>query len=123
MSGDALATDEFWTITGAAGEGTLMTFAPEPRKLPTAPRRWSPSSRRRATSRRAIRSSPMPPCRSMPSAVAKAKSDKLDDVSKAMHANKFDTVIGTVGFDKKGDVVGPDYVVYRWHNGKREELK
>ena len=29
----------------------------------------------------------------------------------------------TVGFDAKGDVVGPDYVVYRWHNGKREELK
>ena len=56
-------------------------------------------------------------------AVAKAKSDKLEDVSKAMHANKFDTVIGTVGFDAKGDVVGPDYVVYRWHNGKREELK
>ncbi len=56
-------------------------------------------------------------------AVALAKSDKLDDVAKAMHANKFDTVIGRIGFDAKGDVVGPDYVMYVWHNGKREEVK
>ena len=32
ISGDALVTDEFWTITGPAGEGTLMTFSPDPRK-------------------------------------------------------------------------------------------
>ncbi|MCB1743493.1 MAG: branched-chain amino acid ABC transporter substrate-binding protein, partial [Gammaproteobacteria bacterium] len=28
VSGDALVTDEFWKITGDAGEGTLMTFSP-----------------------------------------------------------------------------------------------
>ena len=56
-------------------------------------------------------------------AVTKAKSDKIDEISKVMHADKFDTVIGTLGFDAKGDVVGPDYVVYIWHNGKREEMK
>ena len=36
VSGDALVTDEFWKITGPAGQGTLMTFAPDPRKLKTA---------------------------------------------------------------------------------------
>src|SRR5258708_5765433 len=36
VSGDALVTDEFWKITGPAGQGTLMTFPPDPRKLPTA---------------------------------------------------------------------------------------
>lgn len=29
VSGDALVTDEFWKITGDAGEGTLMTFSPD----------------------------------------------------------------------------------------------
>ena len=29
MGGDALVTNEFWQITGAAGQGTLMTFAPD----------------------------------------------------------------------------------------------
>ena len=36
ISEDALVTNEFWTIAGDAGEGTLMTFAPDPRNLPTA---------------------------------------------------------------------------------------
>src|SRR5690606_2506870 len=36
MSGDALVTDEYWAITGDAGEGTLMTFSPDPRKNPEA---------------------------------------------------------------------------------------
>src|SRR3546814_14162731 len=36
ISGDALVTQEFWGITGDAGEGTLMTFSPDPRKNPVA---------------------------------------------------------------------------------------
>ena len=36
MSGDALVDKQYWEITGPTGEGTLMTFAPDPRKLPTA---------------------------------------------------------------------------------------
>lgn len=32
MSGDALNDKEFWSIAGAAGEGTLFTFSPDPRK-------------------------------------------------------------------------------------------
>src|SRR5262249_11571730 len=34
VGGDALVTDEFWAITGASGEGTLMTFGPDPRLNP-----------------------------------------------------------------------------------------
>src|SRR6516164_4648612 len=36
MGGDALATQAYWSITGPAGEGTLMTFSPDPRKNPAA---------------------------------------------------------------------------------------
>ena len=36
MGGDALITQEYWSITGPAGEGTLMTFSPDPRKNPAA---------------------------------------------------------------------------------------
>jgi branched-chain amino acid transport system substrate-binding protein len=122
MSGDALATDEFWTITGPAGEGSLMTFPPEPRNLPTA-QTVVAEFRKQGYEPEGYTLFTYAAMQVYADAVAKAKSDKLDDVSKAMHANKFDTVIGTVGFDEKGDVVGPGYVVYRWHNGKREELK
>src|SRR5262249_56145566 len=36
ISGDALVTQEFWSIAGPAGEGTLMTFDADPRKNPVA---------------------------------------------------------------------------------------
>ena len=36
VSGDAFNTEEFWTITGTAGEGMIFTFAPEPRNNPAA---------------------------------------------------------------------------------------
>src|SRR5258708_17469609 len=36
IGADALVTEEFWKITGPSGEGTLMTFPPDPRKVPAA---------------------------------------------------------------------------------------
>jgi branched-chain amino acid transport system substrate-binding protein len=122
MAGDALATDEFWTITGAAGEGSLMTFPPEPRTMPTA-QAVVAAFRKQGYEPEGYTLFTYAAMQVYAEAVTAAKSDKLDDVSKAMHAGKFDTVVGTVGFDPKGDVVGPGYVVYTWHNGKREELK
>ena len=46
MSGDALVDKQYWEITGATGEGTLMTFAPDPRKSPAAAARSRPGARR-----------------------------------------------------------------------------
>jgi branched-chain amino acid transport system substrate-binding protein len=122
LAGDALATDEFWTITGPAGEGSLMTFPPEPRNMPTA-QAVVKEFRAQGFEPEGYTLFTYAAMQVYAQAVALAKSDKLDDVAKAMHANKFDTVIGTVGFDQKGDVVGPNYVVYTWHNGQRVELK
>ncbi len=36
IGADALVKEEFWKITGPAGEGTLMTFPPDPRNVPAA---------------------------------------------------------------------------------------
>jgi branched-chain amino acid transport system substrate-binding protein len=55
-------------------------------------------------------------------AAGKAKSIKVDDLAKTMRGNKFNTVIGNIGFDKKGDVIGPDYVFFVWHGGKYAEI-
>ncbi len=121
MSGDALATDEFWSITGAAGEGSLMTFPPEPRNMPSA-KSVVAAFKQQGYEPEGYTLFTYAAMQVFAMAAAKAGSIKLDDVAKAMHANRFDTVIGTVGFDAKGDVVGPDYVVYIWHDGKREQL-
>ena len=36
ISGDAIATTQFWSITGDAGTGMMFTFGPDPRKRPAA---------------------------------------------------------------------------------------
>jgi branched-chain amino acid transport system substrate-binding protein len=35
----------------------------------------------------------------------------------ALRNNQFDTVLGKIGFDNKGDVTAPGYVFYIWKDG------
>jgi branched-chain amino acid transport system substrate-binding protein len=120
MSADALVTDEFWSITGPAGEGTIMTFPPDPRNLPSAKavveefkkQNYNPEGYTLYT---------YAAMQVFAEAATKAKSVKIEDLSKALHGNKYETVLGTLQFDKKGDVLDPQYVVYVWHNGKYQE--
>ena len=48
---------------------------------------------------------------------------KLAELVKALHAHKYNTVVGPIAFDKKGDVLNPEYALYLWHDGKYEEQK
>jgi branched-chain amino acid transport system substrate-binding protein len=121
ISGDALVSAEFWSITGKAGEGTLMTFSPDPRKYPSAKavvdgftaKGYDPEGYT-LYSYAAVQV--------FAQAAAAAKSVKVDDLIKTMRATKFDTVIGQLGFDGKGDVVGPKYVFFEWKDGKYAEM-
>ena len=38
-------------------------------------------------------------------------------------SGEFDTVLGDVKFDAKGDVTLPGYVFYEWKDGKYDYLK
>ncbi|MGC1953511.1 MAG: branched-chain amino acid ABC transporter substrate-binding protein, partial [Gammaproteobacteria bacterium] len=40
------------------------------------------------------------------------------DLVETLKSEKFDTVLGTIGFDRKGDVTAPGYVVYAWQGGR-----
>lgn len=121
IGGDALVTEEFWKITGPAGEGTLMTFAPDPRKVPAAKavvdkfmaQNYNPEGYT-LYSYAAIQA--------FAAAAEKAKSVKLDDLSKALHAMTIETVVGPLSWDKKGDVTDPKYVFYIWKAGKYAEM-
>lgn len=118
MGGDALATEEYWSITGSAGEGTVMTFSPDPRRNPIA----------KSVVDRFLKQGYQPEGYTLYSygamqawaqAVQKAGTPKADAVAKALKSGqKFDTVLGPISFDQKGDVTAPGYVVYVWKNGK-----
>jgi branched-chain amino acid transport system substrate-binding protein len=122
ISGDALVTDEYWKITGPTGEGTLMTFSPDPRKNPDA----APVVKR-------FRDEGIEPegyvlytygaIQAWAQAVEKAGTTNTEAVEKVLNTDKFNTVLGDIGFDSKGDVTAPGYVFYVWKDGKYDYVQ
>ena len=58
-------------------------------------------------------------------AQAAAKAGTLDPqkVAAAMHAGTWDTVLGPLSFNKKGDITAIGWAVYRWDkNGNYDEI-
>ena len=49
-------------------------------------------------------------------------SKPRDPIVKALDEGTFDTVIGSLEFDDKGDVTLPGYVMYEWKDGKYAQL-
>jgi branched-chain amino acid transport system substrate-binding protein len=121
VSGDALVTQEYWQITGKAGEGTLMTFSPDPRK--------NPAVKALVEKFRAAKVEPegyvlytYAAVEAWKQAVEKAGSIDTKKVVDALNSTEFDTVLGKFKFDKKGDPSLPPYVFYEWKDGKYEQL-
>lgn len=122
ISGDALVTDEYWAITGDAGEGTLMTFSPDPRKNPDA-----------APLVEQFRAKGVEPegyvlytygaIQAWAEAVTAAGSTDFDAVVEALNTGTFKTVLGDSGFDENGDVTLPGYVFYEWKDGTYDYLE
>lgn len=117
VGGDALVTEEFWAITGPAGEGTLMTFGPDPRLIP-ANADLVKSFRAQNYEPEAYTLYTYAAVQAWAQAAQKAGSVDGTKVSASLKANQFDTVLGKIGFDTKGDVTAPGYVFYVWKNGK-----
>jgi branched-chain amino acid transport system substrate-binding protein len=122
MGGDALVTQEYWSITGRAGEGTLMTFSPDPRQNPAA-----------ADVVARLKDKGIEPegyvlytyaaIQAWKDAAEKAGTTDAPEVVKALNGNAFDTVIGKFRFDDKGDPNLPPYAVYRWSDGAYEQIE
>ncbi len=56
-------------------------------------------------------------------AVRKAGSLKAADVAKVLRSENFDTVLGNISFDEKGDITNPGFVMYFFNKGKRYYLE
>jgi branched-chain amino acid transport system substrate-binding protein len=122
VSGDALVTDEYWSITGDAGAGTLMTFSPDPRKNPIAkPIVDALEAAGRTTEGYSLYT--YGAIQAWKQAVEQAGTSDFDPVVAVLGAAEFDTVLGKLSFNDKGDVNIPGYVFYEWKDGKYDYLK
>ena len=117
VGGDALVTNEFWAITGEAGEGTLMTFGPDPRLNP-ANTELVAAFRAAGYEPEAYTLYTYAAVQAWAQAAQRTGSTDAAAVSAALKSGTADTVLGDIGFTQKGDVDAPGYVFYVWHDGE-----
>ena len=122
VSGDALVSGEYASIAGQAGDGTLFSFSPDPRKNPEASGvvkafeadGYNPEGYTLYT---------YGAIQAWAQAVTAAGSTDMDAVLGKLKGMEFSTVLGKFGFDDKGDVTAPGYVFYEWMGGKYDYYK
>ena len=118
MGGDGITSDEFASIGGPGVEGTLMTYGPDPRNTPAA--------KEAVAKFRAAKFEPeaytlyaYAAVQIVKQAAEAAKSLDPKKVAEKMHSGmKFNTVLGPISYDKKGDITKLDYVMYVWKKNK-----
>jgi branched-chain amino acid transport system substrate-binding protein len=113
MAGDAMADKEFASITGPAGAGTLFTFGPDPRNKPTA-KAIVEAFKAKNIDPEGYTLYSYAAVQVWSQAAKKAGTTDPMKVMAAIKAGSWDTVIGTLEFDAKGDIKQLDYVVYKW---------
>ncbi len=122
FSGDGITDKEFWTIAGPGAAGTLMTFGPDPRKNPAAAKVVEEFKKKNIDPEGYVLYS-YAAGQVIQQAVDATKSLDPKKVAEYIHSGKpFDTVLGKLTFDKKGDRTNLDYVVYVWKDGGYTEL-
>lgn len=117
MSGDGITSDEFATIGGPGVEGTLMTFAPDPRKRAEA-KAVVDQYKAKNINPEAYTLYSYAAVQVIAQAANNIKSVDPKKVAEEIRSGKsFKTVIGDLSYNKKGDITRPDYVMYTWKKG------
>ena len=117
MSGDGIVSNELASIAGDAVNGTLMTFNPDPRKNPAA-KDLVEKFRAAGFEPEAYTLYAYAAMQIISAAAAKAGSTDPQKVAETIKASgPWETAIGPIGYDAKGDITRPDYIMYEWKKG------
>lgn len=118
ISGDALATDEFAQIAGTAGNGFMFTFPPDPQKNADAAKVVA-EFKAKGINPEGYTLYTYAAIQIWAEAADKAKSaDPQKVAAELKKGGPWNSVLGPISFDSKGDITKPAYVFYKWENGK-----
>lgn len=117
FGGDPIQTPEFWKIAGGAAEGVMQTGP------------FEPSGTDKGKALVAALSKAKQPVgiytfyayaalETIADAIRQAGAVKSDAIIKTLSSGKFDTLLGPVSFDAKGDLRNFKYQIFAWHNGE-----
>jgi branched-chain amino acid transport system substrate-binding protein len=122
IAGDAILDMEFASITGPTADGTLFTFGSDPRNKPAA-RVTVEKFKAKGIDPEGYTLYAYAAVQVWAKAAAKAATTDPRRVADTIKAGEWDTVLGNLSFDGKGDRRQIDYVVYRWDaKGKYSEI-
>jgi len=114
FAGDGIASSEFASIAGPGAEGTLMTFAADPRKDP-ANKQIVDRFLAKGFDPEAYTLYSYAAVQILAQAAQAAGTLDGQHLAKIIHSGKeFDTVVGKISYDAKGDMKDPGYVIYEW---------
>ena len=122
MGGDGIASTEFASIAGPAADGFLMTFYPDPRSNPKADAIVK-SFRDGGYEPEGYTLYTYAAVQVYAQAAKAAGSTEGPKVSEALHSGKFESVLGDIAFDKKGDPNTEPFILYTWKGGKYTPTK
>lgn len=118
LSGDGITSAEFATIGGDGVVGTLMSFGPDPLKNPAA-KGVIEKFRAKKYEPEAYTLYSYAAVQIMKQAAEKAGAIDPKKMADVVHSGyTFDTVLGKLAYDAKGDRKDVDYVMYTWKKDK-----
>jgi branched-chain amino acid transport system substrate-binding protein len=117
VSGDGLSSEDFGLIADAAAEGTLFTSFRDPSSDPAAAAILERAHERRIVPTYRVLYS-YGAVQAWAAAVERAGSLDFEAVSTSLHSHEFDTVLGRIRFDEKGDVSPAAFDWFVWTNGE-----
>jgi len=117
VGGDTMTNSELVTAAGQLADRVYFTFTPDPRKNPQA----APIVER-------FRAAKIEPegyvlyayaaLQLFEQAVTQAGGVERAKLEPVLRKGKFDTAIGTLEFDEKGDLKKPAFAIYKWTGGR-----
>ena len=116
VGGDGLGMDEFWAVAGDLAEGTIFSGWRKVRERPEAAELLA-RFRGRGLGTRTFGLGAYAAVQVWAQAVERAGSLELLDVAETLRRGRFDTVLGRVAFDAKGDLVDAVWQWKVWTNG------
>jgi branched-chain amino acid transport system substrate-binding protein len=117
ISADATNSQEFWSISGPAGEGMRFSDASSAINLDSA-KDVVAKFRADGYEPEGYTLSSYAAIQAWAAAATKAGTTDGEKVAETMRANTIPTVIGDLGWDEKGDLKKIRYSWFIWHDGK-----
>jgi branched-chain amino acid transport system substrate-binding protein len=123
VSGDGVWTKEYIDIAGKAAEGAFITFTPDQSKIKEAQGVIKKHKEQFRSDVGAYTVYSYVAANILLDAIAATKSTDAPKIADYIRKTKWNTALGPIQFDKKGDVLVSPYVVWEVKDGKFVELK